>query len=145
MKMSTVAEEHALAAEAKRLGISVTQLMMQKAVTTADGRDVVQQIVWDNIGRNNPSLHTGKAGKAGPTYEPQLENRTGWRTAPALQSPPGQDLIQRMCKADAARQRAEAIAALGPEAVAAEMKRLQGLIDQLEAQKEAEAKGPRRI
>jgi hypothetical protein len=29
--------------------------------------------------------------------------------------------------------------------VAAEMKRLQGLIDELEAKKEAEAKGPRRI
>jgi hypothetical protein len=143
--MSTIAEEHALDAEAKRLGISVTQLMMRKAVTTADGRDVVQQIVWDNIGRNNPFLQTGKAGKAGPPYEPQSENRTGWRTAPALQSPPGQDLIQRMCDADSQRQRAEAIAALGPDAVAQEMRRLQGLIDELMAKREAEAKGPRRI
>jgi hypothetical protein len=138
--MATEMERQLLEREAQRLGISVTQLMMRKAVTNSDGSDVVQQIVWDTVGRNNPSFKTGKIGKAGPTYEPG-QRGSGWRKPDPLQSPPGQDLIQRMCEADSARQRAEAIAAQGPEAVAAEMKRLQGLIDELKAKKAKEPSG----
>jgi hypothetical protein len=43
-----VAQEEA---EAKRRGLSVTEWRMTKAVTNSDGKDVVQQVVWDTIGR----------------------------------------------------------------------------------------------
>jgi hypothetical protein len=40
-----------LQSEATRKGISLTELRMAKAVTNSDGSDLVQQVVWDTIGR----------------------------------------------------------------------------------------------
>jgi hypothetical protein len=93
---ATEGELQLLAAEARRKGISTTELRMQQ-VMQRPGGDVVQDIVGDNVGRWKPSEPRRP--------EQPIQRGTGWRDAPAIQPPPGISVIDAMCIADSERQR----------------------------------------
>jgi hypothetical protein len=75
--MSNPAEELALEQMAARLGIPVTQLKMRMVMQGPGGRDVMRDIVEDNI----PSLRRLREGQQGPKPKEPEEPKprgSGW-------------------------------------------------------------------
>lgn len=91
-------EEQLLEAEARRRGLSVTQLRMLKAVPD----DLIRQIVADNrrgvAERSSP---------VAPAKEAPVQRGSGWAEPTPLSPPPGVALIDRIAEAFDRRERAE--------------------------------------
>jgi hypothetical protein len=104
--MSNPAEELALEQEAARRGISVTQLKMAFVMQGPGGRDVMRDIVEDNI----PSLRRlreGQPAERPKQPEPPKPRGSGWVEPRPLGPPPGDALIGAMMDAEDRIWRAE--------------------------------------
>jgi hypothetical protein len=99
--MSSNAENALLEAEAKRLGISVTQYLMMKAVPDS----LMADIVRDFRGGMPQSTSMMPDQPSKPVVR-----GSGWVGERPLRPPDGVGLIDRMVEADTQRQRQEAIA-----------------------------------
>jgi hypothetical protein len=79
--------QQVLAEVARKHGLSVADLISrletEAALSGPGGRDVCQDAVWDWVGRSNPWMQTGEAGKAGPTWDGQ--RGTGWVNSTPLE------------------------------------------------------------
>ena len=94
-----MSEEALLAAEAKRRGISVTELKMHNAVPD----DLLRDIVADSrkgISQSASMIPTNERA------EPRTRHTNGWVETKPLAPPPGINLIDRMCLAQDAKDRA---------------------------------------
>jgi hypothetical protein len=92
-----MSEEALLEAEAKRRGISVTQLQMQMAVPD----DLIRDIVADS--RKGISQSASMISTSERAEPPRRTN--GWIEAKPLAPPPGIALVDRLCEAQDARDR----------------------------------------
>ena len=86
--------------EAKRLGKSVTQLRMELATPTQLVRDIVSD------GRKGISQSQSMIVER-PEATPTRKSNRGWVNERPLQSPPGVKLIDAMCVAQDAKDRAK--------------------------------------
>jgi hypothetical protein len=77
--LQDVARKHGLS-----VGDLISRLEAEAAFRGPNGRDVMEDVIRDNVGRTNPFFQTGEAGKPSPEWKPELENRTGWREATPL-------------------------------------------------------------
>ena len=84
--------------EAKRLGISVTQLLMLNAVSD----DCIRDIAAD--GRKGISQSQSMIAER-PEPTPTRKSDRGWVNERPLTQPPGVTLIDRMCEAQDAKDR----------------------------------------
>jgi hypothetical protein len=110
--MSNPAEELALEQMAARLGTTVTQLKMRMVMEGPGGRDVMRDIVEDNI----PSLRRLREGQQAPKPkepEPQKPRGTGWAPERPLGPLPGAATIDHMLDVAEARDRRELAQRLG--------------------------------
>ena len=95
-----MSEEAMLEREAKRRGISVTELKMIEAVP--------ENIIRDIVGDARKGLSQSQSMIASrPEARPTRRSNKGWVEQAPLQLPPGVKLIDAMCEAQAARERAK--------------------------------------
>ena len=96
-----MSEDAMLEREAKRLGLSVTELKMRLAVPD----EVVRDIVGDarrGLSQSQSLLAPDRAQR-----EPTRKSDRGWVEPRPLQQPPGIALIDAMCEAQDVRDRAK--------------------------------------
>jgi hypothetical protein len=110
--MSNPAEELALEQMAARLGTTVTQLKMRMVMQGPGGRDVMRDIVEDNI----PSLRRLREGQQAPKPkepEEQKPRGSGWAEPRPLGPLPGAKTIDHMLDIAEARDRRALAQSLG--------------------------------
>lgn len=96
-----MSEDAFLQAEAKRRGLSMTELLMLNATPDAVVRDIAND-GRKGISQSQSMLTPERAERSEP------KRRTGaWVEPRPLQSPPGIKLIDGMCEAQDARDKAE--------------------------------------
>ena len=95
-----MSDEAVLEAEAKRRGISVTEIRMINATQDALVRDIVSD-GRKGISQSQSMIPTR------PEAQPTRRSNRGWVEPKPLQSPPGIALIDAMCEAQDARDKAE--------------------------------------
>jgi hypothetical protein len=104
--MAMISIEKAIADVAKAHGMSVADLKlrleMEQAMKGPGGRDVMVDVLWDNVGRGTAF---GPRPGQSRSVEQAVVRGTAWYEPAPLARPPGQDLIAAMCEADAFQQR----------------------------------------
>jgi hypothetical protein len=113
-------EEEMLIAEANRRGISVTMLRMLRVADTS----VIQGIVGDHVGKRDVTQPASMA--ATPTADHSVHQGSGWAPERPIRPPEGIDHIDRLCEAEAERERRRAIldAAMENEFILRQQQRL---------------------